>query len=158
MIYTARFCHLETIPPFYIGVKIPYNTKIGRMGNTGSSTAAHLHLGCVDGVHPSPWRLSEMDPLRKKKKKVWPNSRQLSYFADEELFNTEIAITSFFLDPEYKDKDGKMIIHPALDVVPKNRKPEYFDIYWNRSWGGKVIGKGFDNGYGNYIHIAFETE
>ena len=41
--FTVRFAHLKTKPPLRLGQVIRRGDLIGTMGNTGASTAAHLH-------------------------------------------------------------------------------------------------------------------
>lgn len=152
MKYTARFCHLAAKPPLYVGDVVKRGDIIGLMGNSGASDGAHLHIDCIEGVAITPWRLADMEAGRK-----YPAYKQINYFIDRELFGTEIEITTHFNDPEYLFSREKT--HLAYDVVPKNRHEttDNYDIHWNRSHPGAVVAVGYDNGYGNYIHITFEA-
>jgi hypothetical protein len=147
MFYTVRYAHLKKIPNLKSGDELRSGFTIGEMGNTGKSSGAHLHIDVVEGIMPSPWRLSEMESGD-----VVACPKQLNYFIDKELFKTEIEVTTYFCDPFY----GK--IHMAYDVIPKSRDPKDFTIYWNRSMKGQVISYGHDAGYGYFIHIVFEVE
>ena len=153
MTRTVRYAHLDTLPALDIGQKIKRNVKIGRMGNTGESVAAHLHIDCVEGSVHHKYSLLDMEEGRQI-----PDPKQLNYFIDNELFGTEIFITSYYADVEYQ-RDLKKL-HLAYDVVPENRKKttNNFDIFWNRSAEGTVIAKYFDkDGFGNTIHIAYDA-
>ena len=154
MIYTARFAHLNNLPQYSVGDKIFRGDVVGRMGSTGQSKVAHLHIDVVEGHINSIIRLKDIG----YDKQFIPNIIQLNYFIDDELFNNEPFITTCFYDPFYKALYGKD--HPAYDVVPIDRHltDEHFDIHWNRSKTGVVFKKGYDErGYGNYILIGFEA-
>lgn len=151
--YTARFTHLDYKPKLKVGDILKAGDLIGFMGNSGSSSASHLHIDCVYGLHKNMYRMHDIES---GKYKAAPT--QLVYFIDSSLFKTELLITSYFYDPTYLYLFKKN--HPAFDVVPKNRhetKDNYY-IYWNRSKEGKVLSIGFDNGYGNYINIGFKAD
>ncbi|MDX1285261.1 MAG: M23 family metallopeptidase [Draconibacterium sp.] len=145
MIYTVRYAHLEEIPKKKKGDFIHSGDLIGIMGETGKCYGAHLHIDCVEGFIPVPWRLSQMESGE-----VTPNFTQLNYFIDEALFRGKYKVTSHIFDHKYKEKFKKN--HPAYDVIPLEGK---FKIYWNRSKNGTVLSTGYDPGYGNYIHIGF---
>ena len=155
MRFTAKFGHLEYLPELKQGEIIKQGEKIGRIGNTGHSFGTHLHIDLINGIRGSVWRLSEIDPSK-------DHAKQSAYFViDNQLFKTEPEITTYYCDPNYFDKNGKLILHPAYDVIPKNKDPEYFDIYWPRSMPGQVIkiGQDFDDikkGYGYYCLIVFD--
>ena len=118
-------------------------TKIGKMGNTGISTGAHLHIGVVEGINPSLWRLSDMAFNNPR-----PSRQQTDFFIDNTLFETDILVTTDWLG--YNN-------HFAYDVVPRNRHTTQanFDVMWNRSFAGRVIKTGFDRAYGNYVIIWY---
>lgn len=154
--YTVRFAHLQELPIPKLGDVIFPGDKVGRMGTTGQSKFAHLHIDVVEGLQDKIIRLSkigyEVEHIYK------PNIRQLNYFVDDDLFGIKPIITSYFYDPDYKQRFGKD--HPALDLVPENRHrtKDNYNIYWNRSKTGIILAKGFDDdGYGYYILIGFET-
>ena len=44
MTYTVRFAHLAETPNLHIGSRIKRGDIVGKMGNTGQSTAIHLHI------------------------------------------------------------------------------------------------------------------
>ena len=90
MTYTVRYAHLEKVPGFIPGDRIKPEEFIGRMGSTGKSTAAHLHIDCVEGEQKKNWSLSDME-----KWKIPPAHRQLNYFIDSGLFQTPLHITSY---------------------------------------------------------------
>ena len=150
--YTVRYAHLE-IPSLLVeGDLVMGSDTIGKMGNTGSCTANHLHIDVVEGFINKIIRLSEIG----YDKEYIPNLKQLNYFIDKNLFDFEILITTYFGDPTYSSP----YIHHGYDVVPENRHYEPGRnslIYWNRSKTGIVLKAGHDNGYGNYVLIGFEA-
>lgn len=151
--YTVRFAHLEMPSARVVGSVIRRGDVIGRMGNTGSSTAPHLHYDVVEGYKTLPYRLKDIVFNR-------DTIRQLALFNDDELFDFEIVTTAYFGDHTYLDKDGKWKMHPAMDVVPKNRHIEpdrNFDFFWNRSSDGVLLYKGFNSGYGDHIMVGYEA-
>jgi murein DD-endopeptidase MepM/ murein hydrolase activator NlpD len=152
MRYTAKYGHLEKLPELKENQIIKNGQKIGRMGNSGKSTAKHLHFDLIRGFRGNIWRLSEIEIDRN-------HAIQSSYFIDDELFKTEIEITSYYCDPDYKDKNGELILHPAYDVVPENRHRTLLnhDIFWNRSMPGQVLDIGNDSGYGYYCLVGFDA-
>ena len=152
MKYTVRYAHLDYVPDFQVGDEISRGDRIGRMGSSGQSTAAHLHIDCVELVRNHNWSLKDMEIGL-----ITPNIRQLNFFLDKELFNSPVHITTYIGDPEYQAKRGK--VHIAYDVVPKNRHitNEFYDIYWNRSMKGVVTFTGTDDAYGHTILISYEV-
>ena len=156
--YTAKFAHLESLPTLKEGQIIKRGEKIGRMGNTGKSFGAHLHFDLMHGFRSVIWRLNEIEIDR-------DHAKQSAYFViDEknELFKTEPEITTYYGDPRYFDKNGKLVLHFGYDIIPENKDPENFDIYWPRSMPGQVlkVGRDFDSltkGYGYYCLIGFDA-
>ncbi len=150
MKYTVRYAHLEHIPELKKNQLINRGDKIGRIGNTGTSTGTHLHIDCVESYVSEVFHMWEIDQGAYKS-----NPIELNYFIDFQLFNTKIHITSSYFDPFYMAERG--ILHPAYDVVPLNRHEtkKNYDIFWNRSFKGKVLSLGKDDGYGNYINIGY---
>ena len=152
--YTVRFAHLEEIPIPLVGDIIFRGDKVGRMGNTGKSTAAHLHIDVVETLVNRIIRLKEIG--YEEGKAYQPNIKQLNYFIDDELFGIKPVITTYFYDPKYKIDWNKD--HPGYDLVPSDYDTQdHYSIYWNRSKTGIILDKGFDTGYGNYILIGFEV-
>lgn len=152
MKHTVRYTHLEKMPILKVGDKVYTGDKIGKMGNTGASTAPHLHFDCVRGERSSMYTLAQM---ANEEVKACPI--QTNYFIDDQLFKTKIHITTYYNDPEYLRIFGKT--HLAYDVVPKNRHvtDANYTIYWNRSMTGTVTAVGYDKGYGYYVMIKFDT-
>jgi len=154
--FTVRFAHLKETPIAMVNDVIFKGDKVGTMGSTGQSKHNHLHIDLIEGLITHIVRLDNIgyeDEFSYK-----PNIKQLNYFIDEELFGIDPVITTPFYDPEYERLFGKH--HPGYDLVPKDRHKtdKHFSIYWNRSKSGIILAKGFDNGYGNYILIGFETQ
>jgi len=153
--YTVRFAHLQELPIPKLGDVIFPGDKVGRMGTTGQSKFPHLHIDVVEGLQDKIIRLSKIGYEREHIYK--PNIKQLNYFIDDELFGIKPVITTAYYDPEYKVKYKKD--HPGYDIVPENRHrtKDNYNIYWNRSKTGIMLAKDFDDGYGFYILIGFET-
>lgn len=150
MIYTVRFAHLERKPALLIGDKIERGDLIGKMGCSGQSTAAHLHIDCIKGRTTAPYKLSDIGENAAKD--------QLDYFIDEELFGVEPVITTGFLDPEYKEQFRKD--HPAYDVVPvdRHKTQRHYWIKWNRSKVGTVsMIVNQSESYGHCVYVEFEA-
>ena len=153
MIYTVRYAHLAERPRFPVGKIIRRGDVVGTMGNTGKSTAAHLHIDCVEGMQTSRYTLTDIE-----KGQPLASPRQLNYFIDNGLFDIEPFITMCYCDYRYQIAYKK--IHPAYDIVPIDRKASHahFKIKWNRSMPGRVIHILDDPaGYGHCLYIAFEA-
>lgn len=153
--YTVRYGHLEALPEYKKSDVIFRGDKIGRMGTTGQSQHKHLHIDVIESLID---RIIRLKDIGYEDESYRPNIEQLNYFIDSELFDTQIYITTYFYDPDYKKLFGKD--HPGYDVVPKDRHEtrKHFDIFWNRSKSGIVLDVGFDEvGYGNYILVGFEV-
>lgn len=118
------------------------------MGNTGKSTAPHLHLDCVEGEHKERYTLDDI-AIGKKKSAL----RQLNYFVDIDLFLHYFKVTTPYGDYEYMLKYNKE--HHGYDIVPLSGDGT---IFWNRSKEGFVSNiLHNDVGYGNCVMITFEV-
>lgn len=164
MNYTIRFCHLKERPSYHEGETITRGQKIGTMGNTGKSSAAHVHSDIVPGWVDKVYRLSDIyDMIKGHLPEI---CKQFFHFLDEELFaGMQPYITSHFgtIDYGIYDHNGKVTsweFHPAYDFVPENRHREpgkNSDLYWNRSSDGVILKVGFDHAYGYYVNIGFKA-
>lgn len=147
MKYTVRYAHLESV-----FVKEAQALKegdiIGRMGNTGQSTGAHLHIDCVEGRQTKEYTLQEIEAGKYKS-----NIKQLNHFIDDYLFGVPLRITTYYGEPDYQKQFGK--VHHGYDVVPVSGDKI---IKWNRSKVG-FISAILQNhpGYGNCVYITFEA-
>lgn len=157
MRYTRKYAHLGKLPNLKVGQIIKRGDKIGRMGNTGSSTANHLHSDLIKGFHGKIWRLSEIEISRDHAKKSMT-------FLNHYLFGIEPYITSSYCDHTYNDGKGNWIFHPGFDVVPidRHKTKDHFDIFWSEDFPGQVlfVGQDFDDierGYGNTVLIGFDA-
>lgn len=160
MKYTVMYSHLKRIDVDEgqsVNPKVPWEaaTIIGEMGNTGLSTAAHLHIAVVKGLQFVLWRLIDMYNGNKE-----PVKSQLDLFISENdstLFGVNPYITVEWDDQWYIDNRGKR--HLAKDCVPINRKETdaNFNIFWNRKFAGRVLKTGYDYAYGNYVLIGYDT-
>lgn len=164
MRYTAKYAHLESLPDLKVGQIIKRGDKIGRMGNTGSSTANHLHRDLIYGFRSKIWRLSEIEIGE-------DHARQSATFLNKYLFGIKPHITSYYCDPNYKNSKGIWIYHPGYDVVPIDRHKkdgekkllkEHFDIFWSEDQPGQVLfsGQDFDDitkGYGYTALVGFDA-
>lgn len=153
MKYTVRFAHMDNHPKWNPGDTIKRGDIVGVMGDSGTGTAAHLHIDCVFGEVKNHFSLNDMTSGKPK-----PCKRQLDFFIDNELFGTIPVITTKYDDMEYYNTYGKH--HPAYDVVPNDRHKtkEHFPIHWNRSMIGTVCRvESNDPGYGNCVYASFEA-
>ena len=154
MTYTVRFAHLAERPALRLGQIIRRGDRIGRMGNTGKSTAAHLHEDTVEGMHTRRYTQGDIEagtPVAAPK--------QAAYFIDHDLFRIKPIITAGFADPFYLAEMKKL--HMGFDVVPwdRHRSQDHFWIHWNRSMPGRVLWILDDpDGYGICLYIGFEVE
>jgi hypothetical protein len=154
VILTARFAHLDSLPRWKVGETIHENTIIGRMGNSGQSTAAHLHLDLTRGENAGMYSLLDIE----NEKPAAGPLKQLLFFLDEELFTVPLVVTTPYAEIEYWNLLHK--VHHGFDVVPQDRRTtkDHFDIHWNRSMPGRVVRVANDPyGYGYHINIAFEV-
>ena len=152
MKYTVRFAHMAFKPEWKIGDVIKRGDVIGIMGSTGQSTAAHLHIDCVEGEQKQTYRLVDIGG------RLVSSKKQLDYFIDNELFGILAVITTGYLDKEYLQVFGKD--HPAYDVVPRDRleSHDHFPIHWNRSKPGTVsLIVDQPAGYGHCIYVTFDA-
>lgn len=153
MKYTVRFAHLEKVPAWKVGDTIKQSNIIGKMGTSGQSTAAHLHIDCVHGFNDTRYTLRDIEGGAPE-----PAPRQMNLFIDKDLFSETIVITTYYNDHSYMASLGK--VHLGYDVVPMNRKEKDASllIYWNRSMIGKVLKVDDDpKGYGHCLYVGFEA-
>lgn len=160
MKYTVRYAHLSEVNVVAgqsVNPKIPWEeaTIIGKMGNSGFSTAAHLHIDVIEELSFDLWSLIDMYNGNKT-----PNKQQLDYFVSESdptLFGVNPIITTKYDEADYLDKYGKR--HLGYDCVPANRleTDDNYYIYWNRKFAGRVLATGYDSAYGNYVLIGYDT-
>ena len=154
MTYTVRYAHLESSPVLKVGDIIHRGQIIGRMGSSGQSTKAHLHL---DGAEGSPDHLYSLADMEAGDPKPIP-LRQLLHFIDSELFGVDPFVTTHYACHKYFAKRKK--VHLGYDLVPidRHQTQRHFDIKWNRSMPGKVTRVAYDpDGYGYHIYISFEV-
>ena len=157
MRYTRKFAHFENLPDLKIDQIIKRGDKIGRMGNTGKSSANHLHTDLRKGFHGKIWRLSEIEIDR-------DHAEKSMTFLNHYLFGIKPHITSYYCDPTYIDKNGNWIFHPGFDVVPidRHKTKDHFDVFWSEGFPGQVlfVGKDFKDlsiGYGYTVLIGFDA-
>lgn len=160
MIYTVRFAHLETKPRLKVGDTVLRGDPIGRMGSTGQSTAAHVHMDVVEGSRVDIYRLEDIDRMDPVPAPI----RQANYFLSVdnekgyELFGVRPVVTTPIGELEYFEQRGK--IHYHYDIVPEDRKVSdaHYTLHWPRSMPGTVSAVHYDsNGYGHVIYIRYEA-
>jgi hypothetical protein len=147
MKYTVRYAHLSIVS-VSVGQLLKEGDAIGRMGNTGQSTGAHLHIDCVRGRQDKIYTQAEIDAG-----KYVSDVKQLNHFIDKGLFGVAPKITTYYCEPEYAKQFGKL--HYGYDVMPSSGAG---NIFWNRSKIGSVSVV-FENhaAYGNCVYVTFEA-
>ncbi len=158
MIYSARYAHLKEKPNLSIGdVVAPGQASIATMGNSGQSSAAHVHFDIIPRVVPKRvYRLYDVGSFIRNITDVMQQHR---FFLDDNFFGVPPHITTYFGDPGYLIRD-EWKFHPGYDLVPEDRHEteEHYKINWNRSVYGKVSDVGFDErGYGHYLVVQYEV-
>jgi len=129
--------------------------KLGVMGTTGLSTAEHVHIGVFKGLWYELPRLSHIDNLQ------YSSKSQLDWFVknsngsmDNELLGGDLKITTEYDCPDYFKKYGWH--HLGYDVSRMDGTKNPY-IFWNRTFNGRVLKSGWDNFYGNYALIGYDT-
>lgn len=154
MKYTVRFAHLAEAPAVHLGQTVKRGQMLGKMGSTGQSTAAHVHLDVVEGEQSGRYTLEEIESGS-----PWPAPpRQALYFCDEELFGVKPVFTTGYADPEYFAERKK--VHLGFDVVPYDRhlSETHWFLHWPRSMEGRVVAVAWDpKGYGHCLSIVYEA-
>lgn len=146
MKYSVTIAHLEKT---YVktGQKVNHLDKLGLMGNTGKSDGAHVHIDCVEGIRAiRNYSLTDIYNDNPKS-----NKQQLDYCLDD-LFSSGYHITTQYLEKEYFNTYGWQ--HPGYDLVPTGND---WTVYWPRTFTGRVAYAGFNESYGNYIIVFFDT-
>jgi hypothetical protein len=154
MILTARYAHLDGLPRWKVGETIHENTIIGRMGNSGQSTAAHLHFDVTRGENAGMYSLHDIESDKPAAAPI----KQILYFLDDDLFIVPLVVTTAYAELDYYLQTRK--VHHGFDLVPIDRRvtKDHYDIHWNRSMKGRVIRVANDPyGYGYHINIMFEV-
>lgn len=158
--YLARYAHLEKIyvkagdwlrPHCIFGDDDYPSSVIGKMGNTGKSDGAHLHIDVVEMELDENYVYEKYTQEQIYSGNPKANETQLNYFVDKSLFDADYEITTYFNEKEYYEKYGWH--HPANDIISLDY--DKWDIYWNRSSGGRVIFAGYDSSYGNHVVVAY---
>lgn len=154
--YTALFAHLSELPDLSVGDIVKYGDYLGKMGNTGHSNGAHLHLGVVKGKVSEPWWLHEATTASDSK--YIPNKRELEFFASgKDLFKNKNTWYKARITTDW----GGYKNHYALDLVDDNKiYDSQASIHWNRSFNGVVVDIG-DYGnkrYGKYVLVYYGND
>lgn len=162
MIYIARYAHLHYAPKQAVDDVIdPWQKVIARMGNSGQSTAAHVHFDLIQlyDYMPIPKHVYRLNEIPGYIIDLELLMQQYHYFIDSGFFGVAPHITTYFGDHDYKIK-GKWKFHPGIDLVPIDRKEtdKHFDIHWNRSIPGEVVSTGYDaTGYGCFLMVKYQV-
>ncbi len=154
MTLTVRFAHLDYMPLWTVDQPIIRGNHIGRMGSSGQSTAAHLHIDLTRGENANLYSLQDIEKGNPSAGPIL----QLVHFLDDELFGVPIVVTTPYAELDYYKLLKK--IHHGFDVVPEDRRAtkDHYEIFWNRSMPGKVIRVDNDPyGYGYHVNISFEV-
>ena len=151
MKYTVLYGHNSQVL-VKVGQTIKTGDKLAVMGATGDKmyvTGAHVHLAVAQGEHTN---LNDMRLGMLNSGKTIPDKRHCDFFVEDDLADGGVRITTTYLEKEYKRMFGKD--HPAYDLVVNSKDKSY---KWNRTWDGKVVATGYDNAYGNYLMIVYDT-
>ena len=149
MTCTTRYAHLSARPKLTVGDTLSQGQVIGKMGNSGQSFGAHLHLDCVKGRRVDGYTLADIE---RGDPEPWP--RQLNWFIDEDLFQAPFKVTTPYADYDYQAKYKKL--HCAYDVIPLSGD---WSIYWSRTSPGTVVRIAYmPESYGWVVYITHEVE
>lgn len=147
---TVKFMHLNKSLK-YEGDIIQFGELVGEYGDSGFSTAPHLHIGCIKGYHDN-FTLLEIE-----NGKFQNDYDKLKDFINNDLFKAPYKITTEFLEEGYKTKYGQGLYeHHGLDVVNLDRLKTNF--YWNQYVPGKVVKRGVNDMAGLYLVIQFDDD
>ena len=146
---TVRLLHQE-INYQSQGFKGQKGDLLCRMGRTGTNLI-HSHIDMGVGGH------RQMSLALLNNGGIKPDKELLYLFVNAHLFRIEPHISIHFLDPSYEITEGRK--HPALDVVPINRKETTanYDMYWPLDCDFEVIDAGTYNDGTKYMIIWFEV-
>jgi hypothetical protein len=129
-------------------------TKIGIMDGKGG-VPKHVHVDIGLGIN----RVQNLTKLTTGE--IEADEKLVYEFCNWNLFRFEPVITTYFMEPGYKEGPGKGIKeHPALDIVPEDRHEtdEHFDIYWPLDCDFEVISVGEYSDGTTYMIVWFEWE
>lgn len=145
---TLRFCHQRKT---YVtkGYRGGPGDLICEMGAEGTN-AAHVHFGIGEGKH------SQLSRKMLSNGQIKPVKDLLYYIAStNRMFKYKTTITTYFLEKQYEINRG--IPHPALDVVPENRKrtEANWKVYWPLNCEFEVYDIGRYGDGTTYIIIHF---
>lgn len=154
----AHFCHLKDPAFVRIGTYVKRGQQIGYIGNTGTSTGAHLHIELMKNKPPS-WTFYPTGYSLRRVRDLYDDPTF--------LFKDGIPCDFSYRGYGFLQWTGK-VFHPGLDVNSPNDygKPLYSPVNgrvqfsegvsaWNR-FGRKVLPSFFNKGFGNHIWIEVD--
>ena len=146
---TLRIAHQAKRPDYCLGKTFKKGDQIGQMGETGISTAAHVHIDNCRGIIKRVWKLKDAETGR-----VSSDPKELNRFIIPELFGGSIRVTTPYADYAYQLYRGKL--HLAYDV--STDEPWPWKIYWPIEEEGCCEAVLFDDAYGWVSLISYEVK
>lgn len=146
---TVRFAHMASNPGYKPGDKIKRGDIIGKMGDTGVATAAHLHMDNAKGVIRDNWKLSDVE-----KGVIKPDPRELNKFVVPRLFDGSIRVTTPYCDYDYQETWGK--VHYGYDLSTDENWP--WPMFWPIRQGGVVTLCKKDDAYGWTLLVVYDSK
>lgn len=150
-----HFAHLKSQPVVAVGDQVRRGQLIGHVGNTGSSTAPHVHYE-VHKTKPSRWTMYPWG---------WTKSQVLEHYEDPNKYISKSQdipadfdrMTGYmFLSPV---KQGGMVTayHPGVDINAGDSGWADFGNTIRSTVNGVVVFVGYGSGWGHHLFIQ-ETE
>lgn len=136
-------------PGYKPGDKIKKNDIIGKMGETGIATAAHLHMDNAMGVLRENWKLADVE-----RGIIKPVPRELNKFVTSKLFNGSVRVTTPYCDYKYQEDWDK--VHYGYDL--STDEPWPWPIFWPIKQLGTVILCKKDNAYGWTLLVVYDSK
>jgi murein DD-endopeptidase MepM/ murein hydrolase activator NlpD len=147
--HTTKLMHLDKT---YVDLNelVFFNQPICEYGNTGFSTAPHLHIGVIKGHYKDFTMLGiENGQFQSDEKKLYD-------LVNNTLMNGAYRVTTRYLESGYKEMYGQGLYeHWGLDLVSLVGTR---NVKWSSHSIGKVVNKGYNSTAGNFLVIQFNDD